>query len=88
LGGKNRTTVGVRELSRLISRIRHRQFGILMTTSMVSRQAYEEIRSDGHPILIFSGVDIARLLIERGYSSVESVETWLENEFPQYNDRT
>ena len=36
-------TVGVREVSRLISRIRHRQFGVLVTTSVVGRQAYEEV---------------------------------------------
>jgi len=33
-------SVGVKELSRLISRLRHRQFGILVTTSFVGSQAY------------------------------------------------
>lgn len=37
-------TVGVREMSRLISRNRHRQFGILVTTSCVDLQAYKEIK--------------------------------------------
>lgn len=34
--------VGVREVSRLISRLRHRQFGILVTTSYLNSQAYVE----------------------------------------------
>jgi len=33
-------SVGVRETSRLISRIRHRMFGVLVTTSYVHDQAY------------------------------------------------
>lgn len=44
--------VGVKEMSRLISRIRYRQFGIMMTTSYVDSQAYEEVTQDGHPVLI------------------------------------
>lgn len=40
--------VGVREASRLISRLWHRQFGVLVTTSHLDAQAYREIREDGH----------------------------------------
>ncbi len=40
------SSVGVREVSRLISRLRHRQFGILVTTSHLDRQAYKEIKED------------------------------------------
>jgi Restriction endonuclease len=43
--------VGVRELSRLISRLRHRQFGVLVTTSYLAPQAYEELRDDDHPVV-------------------------------------
>lgn len=55
-------SVGVREMSRLISRIRYRQFGVLITTSYVHEQAYREVMEDGHPILIVSASDIARIL--------------------------
>ena len=34
---------GVRELARLISRLRHRQFGVFVTTSYVREQAYREL---------------------------------------------
>lgn len=55
-------SVGVREMSRLISRIRYRQFGVLITTSYVHEQAYKEVMEVGHPILIVSASDIARIL--------------------------
>ncbi len=81
LHGEAPNTVGVREVSRLISRIRHRQFGVLVTTSLVARQAYEEVREDRHPIVFISGRDIAEILIKHGYNSVTRVNTLLNNEF-------
>ena len=42
IGGTEVNTVGVRHISRLISRLRHRQFGVLVTTSAIARQGYEE----------------------------------------------
>jgi len=63
-------TVGVREVARLISRIRHRQFGILVTTSVVARQAYEEVRDDRHPVVFICGRDIVEILIQAGYNSL------------------
>jgi hypothetical protein len=38
-----KNSVGVREMSRLISRIRYRQFGVMLTTSYVDAQAYKEV---------------------------------------------
>ena len=38
-------SVGVKELARLISRIKHREFGVLVTTSYVNEQAYREASS-------------------------------------------
>lgn len=58
-------SIGVKPMSRLISRLRYRQFGILVTTSYVHSQAYKEIIEDGHPILVINATDIARIL--RGY---------------------
>ncbi len=70
-------SVGVRQMSRLISRIKYRQFGVMVTTSYVHQQAYKEVLEDGHPILVITGSEIARALIENGYTA-ESLETWLE----------
>jgi hypothetical protein len=74
-------SVGVREMSRLISRLRHRQFGVLVTTSYVDVQAYREIKEDGHPIVVISGGDIVDLLKLNGHGSVEAVAAWLQTEF-------
>lgn len=70
--------VGVRDVSRLISRLRHRQFGILVTTSYLSLQAYREIKEDQHPIIVIAGADIVALLRENGYSDTDSIQEWLE----------
>ena len=74
--------VGVKELARLISRIRHRMFGVLVTTSFLDRQAYQELRSDGHPIVVLAGRDIVALLKQDGISTVDEVKTWLAANFP------
>jgi Restriction endonuclease AspBHI N-terminal/Restriction endonuclease len=80
--GAQPNTVGVREVSRLISRLRHRQFGVLVTTSVVARQAYEEVREDRHPIVFLSGKDIAEILIHNGYNTPDLVRALLMSEFP------
>ncbi len=69
--------VGVREMSRLISRIRYRQFGIMLTTSYVDKQAYEEVVTDGHPILIVTAADIATTLRHNAITSA-NIDNWLD----------
>lgn len=70
--------VGVKEMSRLISRIRHRQFGILITTSYINNQDYKEVLEDEHPILIITASDIAAILRFNSITS-ENIYEWLEN---------
>ena len=60
---------------------RHRQFGVLVTTSAIAKQAYTEIREDGHPVLFICGKDITDILIENGHAD-ESVSDFLAREFP------
>jgi hypothetical protein len=76
------SSVGVRQTSRLISRLRHRQFGIFVTTSYIGQQAYKEIRQDGHPVIIISGNDIAELLLSEGITKRSEVKHWLQTKFP------
>lgn len=68
--------VDVKQMSRLISRIRYRQFGILVTTSFVDQQAYKEVVDDGHPILIITKADIAYILSRNTVDS-SNIEEWL-----------
>jgi hypothetical protein len=70
--------VGVKQTSRLISRLRHRQFGIMVTTSYLDTQAYNEIKEDGHPILIISSKDIVEILRKVGINQTNIIE-WLRN---------
>ena len=65
-------------MSRLISRIRYRQFGILITTSFINGQAYKEVVEDGHPILIVTASDIATILRKNSINS-RNVDDWLDN---------
>jgi hypothetical protein len=75
--------VGVKDVSRLISRLRHRQFGILITTSFVGPTAYKEIKDDGHPIIVLAAADIAQLLRKHGLDDPRRVKSWLERDFPE-----
>lgn len=70
------TGVNVKNMSRLISRIKYRQFGIIVTTSYVSNQAYKEVVEDGHPILILTCSDIAYILARNMIDS-KSIKNWL-----------
>lgn len=72
-----RNSVGVKELSRLISRLRHRQFGVLVTTSYLAQQAYKELREDGHPVIVIAGVDVARIIRGLGISGGRELEEWV-----------
>src|SRR5215469_1252006 len=79
--------VGVKELSRLIWRLRHREFGILVTTSFLGRQAYEELRSDRHPVIVIAGADIAAILLHTpGLSTPDAVTVWLRTSFPKASE--
>ena len=75
------TSAGVGDLKRLISRLRHRQFGVFVTTSFVGPQAYREIRDDQHPVVIVAGADIVAVLKKHGISTVDEIRDWLSQDF-------
>ena len=76
---------GVKETSRLISRLRHRQFGIFVTTSCLNEQAYAEIVEDKHPVVVIAGRDIVQTLVRAGHKTPGEVRAWLEGSFPYSN---
>lgn len=84
LNGSIANTIGVKEVARLISRIKHRQFGVLVTTSQISRQVYSEVRDDKHPIIFIAGGDIAKLLISKGYKNCAELMEILKSEFAKH----
>ena len=65
-------------MARLISRLRHRQFGIFITTSYVNKQTYEEVLEDKHPILIITASDIAEILRLNKINS-KNIHEWLDD---------
>ncbi|MDO6354850.1 restriction endonuclease [Caloramator sp. CAR-1] len=80
---KLKNAITLKHTTRLISRLKYRQFGVLVTTSYVSNQAYKEIIEDGHPILIISAKDIVEILKSKGLSTTDKVRKWLEENFPK-----
>lgn len=72
------TSITVKDTARLISRIKDRQFGILFTTSYISKQAYEEILLDKHPIVFINGKNIIDcLLTEFELFDKDMTKKWL-----------
>ena len=74
-------SVGVKETSRLISWIKHREFGVFVTTSYVANQAYEEIVEDNHPIAIISGADIIDILYKNDVTDKDELIKFLISNF-------
>jgi hypothetical protein len=74
--------VGVKETSRLISRLRFRQFGVFVTTSYFHQQAYKEIRQDQHPVVLICARDIVDLLARIGVTTGRDTSSWLQSQFP------
>ena len=58
----------VEELSRVIPRLRHRQLGIPVKTSFLGHQAYQELRSDRHPVVVIVGADIAAIVVKAAWA--------------------
>lgn len=75
-------SVGIRETSRLISRLRHRQFGVLVTTSYVHAQAYREIREVGHSVVVLGGRDVVDILKVAGLDDQVAVRRPLDKNYP------
>jgi hypothetical protein len=74
---KESTAVGVKPMMRLISRLKHRDFGVFITTSFFDKTVQEELIEDGHPVILVSGGDIARIRIAHEKES-DALERWLD----------
>ncbi len=56
--------IGVSPVARLLSRMRHRDIGVFITTSWFNKTVQKELISDAHPIILISGKDISKILID------------------------
>ena len=75
-------SIGVKDTSRLISRTKNNQFGILFTTSYIANQAYTEILKDGQSIVIITGKNIIDFLFnELELRDVDKMLEYLKNTY-------
>ena len=79
---KQDSGIGVKPMARLISRLKHRDLGVFITTSYFNQEVQQELIDDKHPVLLISGGDIANIIIAkelygRGYE--KKFEEWLES---------
>jgi hypothetical protein len=54
--------------------------------AFLGHQAYQELRSDRHPVVVIAGTDIAAILVQAGLGTPEAVRNWLTTEFPKLTD--
>jgi len=73
------SSIGVKPMMRLISRLRHRDIGVFITTSYFDRQVQQELIEDGHPVMLISGGDISKLLIKADLSDPDSLDAWISS---------
>src|SRR5258708_909961 len=74
------SAVGVKPMMRLLSRLKHRDLGVFVTTSYFETQVQKELIEDQHPVLLVSGGDIVQLLIRaelEDISATGKLEPWL-----------
>ncbi|MBM3740896.1 MAG: restriction endonuclease [Acidobacteria bacterium] len=71
------SAVGVKPMMRLISRLKHRDIGVFITTSYFDVQVQRELIEDRHPVLLVSGGDVARLLLQKELGHDPALGEWL-----------
>ena len=67
----------MKPMMRLISRLKHRDFGVFITTSFFDTTVQRELIEDGHPVILVSGGDIARILIAHEKDG-DALDRWLD----------
>lgn len=73
------SAVAPRHVSRLVARLSRGQYGIFVTTSYFTRQAQEEVLSDGYPTTLIAGGDVVRMMRElRIVRGAKISEAWLK----------
>jgi len=82
IGTRKRKSVGVKEVLKMLTRLENRQFGVLVTTSILTRQAYEAFRKQEHPVICIAGTDIIDILISNNIIDVKQLTAWLSHNYP------
>ena len=82
IGTRKRKSIGVKEILKMLSRLDNRRFGVLVTTSVVTKQAYEAFRKQNHPVVCITGADIIDVLISNNIDSIAQLTDWLSDNYP------
>ena len=82
IGTRKRKSIGTKEISKMLSRLEDQQFGVLVTTSVITQHAYEAIRKQNHPLVCIAGIDIVDILISNNITSVRQLTDWLSDKYP------
>ena len=77
IGTRKRKSIGVKEILKLLSRLEGQQFGVLVTTSVVTQQACEAIRKQNHAVVCIAGTDIIDILMSKNITRVRQLTDWL-----------
>lgn len=76
---KQNSSIGVKPMMRLISRLKHRDIGVFVTTSHFDKQIQNELIEDGHPVMLISGGDISKLIIKADISNPNALSSWIDS---------
>jgi hypothetical protein len=77
--------LGVHQTSRLISRIKNKEFGILVTTSYISPEPYKEIIEDHQPVVFVTGKNIIDYLRDKhSIYDVNALLSYLQSRYPNH----
>ena len=82
IGTRKRKSIGVKEILKMLTRLEEQQFGVLVTTSVVTQQAYEALREQGRPVVCVSGTDIIDILFSKNIKTVRQLSDWLSHDYP------
>jgi hypothetical protein len=82
IGTRKRKSIGVKEILKMLSRLEDQQLGVLVTTSVVTQQAYEAIREQNHPVVCIAGADIIDILFSINIKTVRQLTDWLSHNYP------
>lgn len=82
IGTRKRKSIGGKEVLKMLSRLEGRRFGVLVTTSVVTQQAYEAIRNQSQPVVCIAGTDMIDILISNNIARVGQLSDWLSDNYP------
>tara|TARA_A100001037_G_C15030657_1_gene580749 strand:- start:763 stop:1167 length:405 start_codon:yes stop_codon:yes gene_type:complete len=67
-------SVGVKEVSRLVARLRRGEFGVFVTTSYFTKACQQEVLHDGYPVELVHGLRLVKMMRGVGLVREDTLE--------------